>query len=112
MNKNLLCLVCLDIAANFCVYLTYEDYEALAVCFLKGFGIYGVITGDLTSIIGHVLLSCIIALTRTIQFLHGFKFYIICLNVYSSMTCFLLLKNICSDIVVNTELGFKLGVLC
>jgi len=112
MNKSLLGLVGLDIAANFIVYLTFEDYEALLVCFLKGFGFYGVITGDLTSIIGHVLLSCIIALTRMIQFLHRFKFYIICLNVYSSMTCFLLLKNTCSDIAVNTELGFKLGVSC
>ena len=110
MNKIALGLVCLDIAANFLFYLTYEDYEPLVVCFFKCTGIYGVITGDLCPIIGYVFLSCIIAIIRVINFIHGFSILIFFSNIFSFITCFVVLKNTCSNEVIQTELGFKLGI--
>jgi len=107
MNKRLLVLVGFDIVANFCVYLLFEDYEALLVCLFKCIGAHGVITGDLITIIVNVFLSCIITITRTIQFLDVFSMYILCLNIYSTVVCFMLLNNTCHDEMVNTELGFK-----
>lgn len=97
MNKRLLGLVGLDIVANFAVYLTFEDYEALIICIFKCIGVYGIITGDLITIIIHVFLSCITTITRTIQFLDVFSLYILCLNIYSILVCFILLKNKWSD---------------
>jgi hypothetical protein len=94
MNKVVLGLVCLDIVANF---LLRQDY---VICLFKCTGLYGVITGDLCSIVGYVLISCVIAL-------HGFSIYIFFCNIFSFMTCFVLLKNTCDNEVIQTELGFK-----
>jgi len=108
MNKILLLtLVGLDTAANFSAYLIFEDYEALVICFLKFLGFYGVITGELTPILGYVFLSCIITITRTIQFIEIFRVYVLCLNIHSIIMCFILLKNICSDELISIELGFS-----
>ena len=106
MNKSLLSvLVGLDIVANVCVYLIFEDYEALLICLLKCIGAHGVITGEVLSIIIYVFLSCITTVTRTIQFLEVFRVYILFLNIYSTIMCFILLKNIGDDSVKSIDGG-------
>ena len=105
MNKSLVALVGFDIVANFCVYLLFEDYEALLVCLFKCIGAHGVITGEVLSIIMYVFLSCIITVTRTIQFLEVFRVYILFLNIYSTIMCFILLKNIGDDTVKSIDGG-------
>ena len=102
MNKS---LVGFDIVANFCVYLLFEDYEALLVCLFKCICAHGVITGDVITTIIHVFLSCIITITRAIQFLEIFRVYILCLNIYSTIMCFILLKNIGDDTVKSIDGG-------
>jgi len=105
MNKRLLGLIGLDISAN--LILVYQDEEALLICLLKSIGVYGVISCELTPIISYVFLSCIISLVRMIHFLQVFRVYLLLLNVYSTIVCFMLLNNTCHDEMVNTELGFK-----
>ena len=105
MNKSLSVLVGLDIVANFCVYLIFEDYEALVISLFKCIGAYGVISGELLSIIMYIFLSCITTVTRTIQFLEIFRVYILCLNIYSTIMCFILLKTICDDTVKSIDGG-------